>query len=71
MGYFPNLEKHKMNWRDDQGCSYNNLSINQLEEDLLKMGLTDDEFIIRSMKGSEWDHDGMITIIEIHKKHHA
>ena len=71
LGYFPDLGKHKMNWRDDQGCSYNNLSINQLKEDLIKMGLTDDEFLIRGMKGGEWDlHDGMITIIEIHKKHH-
>ena len=58
-----------MNWRDDQGCSYNQLSIIQLKEDLLKMGLTDDEFIIRDLKGGEWElNDGMITIIEINKK---
>ena len=69
LGYFPDLKKHKMNWRDDQGCSYNNLSLSQLKEDLLKIGLTDDEIIIRSFKGGNWElHDGMITIIEITKK---
>ena len=69
LGYFPDLKKHKMDWRDDQGCSYNHLSINQLKEDLLKTGLTIDEFTIRCLKGGEWKlHDGLITIIEITKK---
>jgi len=68
-GYFPNLKKHKMTWRDDQGCSYNQLSIIKLKEDLLRMGLTEEEFIIRAIKGADWEvNDGIQTIIEINKK---
>lgn len=49
-GYFPNLEHHEMNWRNDHGINYNNLSVKQLEKTLLKTGLTKDQFIIRSQK---------------------
>lgn len=58
-----------MTWRDDQGCSYNQLSIIKLKENLLRMGLTEEEFIIRAIKGADWEvNDGMQTIIEINKK---
>lgn len=33
------------------------------------MGLTEEEFIIRAIKGADWEvNDGMQTIIEINKK---
>lgn len=61
-GYFPNLDKHQMTWRDDDGCYYNDLSVNQVKEILLKNGLKEDEFIIRPQE------DGLgvkQTVIEI------
>lgn len=64
-GYFPNLNKHKMNWRDDDGCYYNDLSVNQIRETLLKNGLKEDEFIIRSQD----DGDEEELVIEITKKY--
>jgi len=49
-GYFPDLEQHEKDWRNDDGINYNNLSVKQLEKALLKTGLTSDQFIIRPQK---------------------
>jgi len=49
-GYFPNLSNHEMNWRNDHGINYNNLSTKQLEKTLLESGLTKDQFTIRPQK---------------------
>lgn len=49
-GYFPNLKKHKMIWRDDDGCYYNDVSAVQIREVLIKNGLKEDEFVIRSQE---------------------
>ena len=65
-GYFPNLKKHKMTWRDDDACYYNDLSINQIKEALLKNGLKEDEFIIRPQ---EDNLEVKQTVIEITKKY--
>ena len=46
-GYHPNLEKHKMNWRDEDHCYYNDISIKQIKKFFLNNGLTQDEFNIR------------------------
>ena len=46
-GYHPNLEKHNMNWRDEDHCYYNDISVKQVRKFLLNHGLTEDEFIIR------------------------
>ena len=64
-GYFPNLKKHKMNWRDEDGCYYNDISILQAKETLLKNNLKDDEIIIRPQKNGFGVSQ---TIIEINKK---
>lgn len=52
-GYFPELEKHKMNWRDEDNCYYNNISIKQLKQTLMNNGLTEKEFLIRSQKSGQ------------------
>ena len=67
MGYFPDLKKHKMKWNDDDHCYYNDLSVIQLKENLLKAGLKDDEFVIRSQKSGRSGYE-IQTVIEIDKK---
>lgn len=69
-GYFPNLKSHKTNWRDDDNCYYNDLSIERTKQVLLDSGLTAEEFIIRKHdNGYEYDDPNgkkwYETIIEI------
>ena len=68
-GFFPNLVDHKMNWRDDDHCYYNDLSITKTKKVLLDTGLSEDEFLIRKQEnkdssGKIWDE----TVIEIFLK---
>lgn len=67
-GYFPNMKKHKMNWRDDHGCYYNKLSAIKLKDDLLKTGLTNEEFTIKGEKRTKKGIHEIDTIIEVIKK---
>jgi len=61
-GYFPDLEKHKMVWAKNEAIYNSDLSVKQTRETLLKLGLHEDEFIIRSQEtGSEETS----TVIEI------
>jgi SAM-dependent methyltransferase len=63
-GYFPDLKEHKMKWRDDQACYFNDVSITQLKQVLLNCNLMESEFIIRSQDNGY----GMLqTTIEITK----
>ncbi|MCV0411877.1 class I SAM-dependent methyltransferase [Nitrosarchaeum sp.] len=63
-GYFPDLKKHKMSWRDDDGCYYNDISLIQLKETLLKQ-LKEDEFVIKPQENGT----GIVqTVIKITKK---
>ena len=65
-GYFPDLKKHKMNWRDDDGCYYNDISVIRVRDTLLKNNLREDEFLIRPQENGS----GVVqTVIEITKKH--
>ena len=59
----------------EKGCFYNDLSITQLEEKLVKCGLSKNEFIIRKQEdGMKLNEPysigltGIETIIEINKK---
>lgn len=52
-GYFPNLDKHKMKWRDEDNCYYNHISIKQIRKSLLENGLSEKEFIIRKQKSGQ------------------
>jgi len=74
-GYFPDLHEHKMQWDNEKGCYYNDLSIEQLKKNLLKIGLVKDEINIRKQEdGTELNQihsiglDGFETVIEITKK---
>jgi len=64
-GYFPNLKKHKMQWRDDQACYFNDLSIIRIKQVLFDCGLTEDEFVIRPQDNG---YGVLQTTIEITKK---
>ncbi len=67
-GYFPELKKHQLNWNEKDRCAYNNISIIQAKEDLVKMGLKENEFIIRSQKSGQIGNDESIQpVIEITK----
>jgi SAM-dependent methyltransferase len=68
-GFFPKLNDHKMNWRDDDHCYYNDLSVTKTKKVLLNSGLSEDEFLIRKQEnkdstGKIWDE----TVIEIFLK---
>jgi SAM-dependent methyltransferase len=64
-GYFPDLKKHKMKWRDDQACYFNDLSIIRIKQVLLDCGLMEEEFVIRPQDNGR----GILqTTIEITKK---
>ena len=65
-GYFPNLKNHKMTWRDDDGCYYNDVSTVQIREVLIKNGLKEDEFVIRSQENGLGITQ---TVIEITRKY--
>ena len=70
-GYFPNLKEHKMRWDGHDGCYYNDISIMQTKQILLRSGLSEDEFIIRSQEsGQEGKNVNLQTVIEITKKSH-
>ena len=68
-GFFPNLADHKMNWRDNDHCYYNDLSVTKTKKVLLDSGLSEDEFLIRNQENK--DSTGKIwneTVIEIFLK---
>lgn len=68
-GYFPDLKKHKMTWDGHDGCYYNDLSIPQTRENLLKNGLTEGEFVIRSQESGQQEKNvNLQTVVEITKK---
>ena len=68
-GYFPDMKKHKMTWDGHNGCYFNDLSIQQTKENLLKSGLSEDEFVIRSQEsGQQGKNVNVQTVIEITKK---
>lgn len=65
-GFFPDLNDHKMNWRDNDGCYYNDLSVKKIKKTLLDSGLLEDEFLIRKQENKDsnakiWDE----MVIEI------
>jgi len=64
-----------MTWDNDKGCYYNDLSVNQLKRNLLKIGLMENEINIRKQEdGTELNQihsiglDGFETVLEIIKK---
>jgi len=66
-GYFPDLKKHKMEWRDDDGCYYNDIAVSQIKNALLESGLQEDEFVIRTQETGQKGLE-IGTVIEINRK---
>ena len=65
-GFFPDINKHEMKWRDEDNCYYNNISIKQVKKVLLDNGLSEKEFIIRKQKSGQKQKDlGTQLVIEI------
>jgi 2-polyprenyl-3-methyl-5-hydroxy-6-metoxy-1,4-benzoquinol methylase len=56
-GFFPDINKHEMKWRDEDNCYYNNISIKQIKKVLLANGLSEKEFIIRKQKSGQTQKD--------------
>ena len=52
-GYFPDLDKHDMKWRDDDNCYYNKISLKQIEKLLLDNGITKNQLKIRSQENGD------------------
>lgn len=68
-GFFPNLEKHEMKWRDEDNCYYNNISVKQVEKILLECGLTKEEFVIREQQSGQKEKNlDSQLVIEIERK---
>jgi hypothetical protein len=67
-GYFPDLEKHEMKWRDDDNCYYNKISIKQIQNIFLNNGLTKNQFAIKAQKNPKnADNTDSQLVIEIDK----
>ena len=61
-GFFPDLEKHEMKWRDDDNCYYNKISIKQIETLLLNNNITHNQFKIRSQENGNMNKQLVIEI---------
>jgi SAM-dependent methyltransferase len=73
-GFFPNLNKNRMEWDNQKGCFYNDLSVNEIKRILIENGLKNTEFKIREQEnGMDLSKSyaiglkGTETIIEINK----
>lgn len=65
-GFFPDLDKHKMKWRDEDNCYYNHISIKQVRKLLSDNGLSEKEFIIRKQDSGQTEKNvGIQLVIEI------
>ena len=68
-GYFPNLQKHSIEWNNKKGCYYNDLAVDEIKRNLLQCGLDDNEFVIIEQKAKNSGNNiKSETIIEINKK---
>ena len=61
-GFFPNLEKHEMKWRDDDNCYYNKISIKQIKKLLVENQLTENQFSIRAQKNDDMNEQFVLEI---------
>jgi SAM-dependent methyltransferase len=65
-GFFPDLHDHKMNWRDNDNCYYNDLSVEKIKKTLLNSGLSENEFVIRKQENKNSNEELCDeTVIEI------
>lgn len=61
-GYFPNTLFHKQNWREQDRCYYNALSVQQIKKVLLDSKLDKSEFTIQKISNKE--NEQTVVIIE-------
>ena len=54
-GYFSDMEEHKMNWNNKDGCYYNDISVKRIKKILLEAGLQENEFVIRAQKSGQME----------------
>lgn len=66
-GYFPDLKEHRMKWKEADKCYYNDISIDQVKKVLVKNGLNENQFLIRSQIGQEPSDGDVQLVIEITK----
>ena len=67
-GFFPNLLQHKMKWNNNDGCYYNDISVKQLTNTFNKIGLSEDEFVIKPVcVANNGTNDDWQTVIMITK----
>ena len=45
-GFFPDLEKHEMKWRDDDNCYYNKISVSTIKDVIKKENITEKQVSI-------------------------
>ena len=45
-GFFPDLEKHEMKWRDDDNCYYNKISVSTIKDVIEKENITEKQVSI-------------------------
>ena len=71
-GYFPDMEEHKMNWNNKDGCYYNDVSVKHIKKILLEIGLQENEFVIRAQKSGQTeknlDTQMVVEITKIQQK---
>tara|TARA_Y100000588_G_scaffold93121_1_gene100811 strand:- start:351 stop:1037 length:687 start_codon:yes stop_codon:yes gene_type:complete len=61
-GFFPDLEKHEMKWRDDDNCYYNKISIKQIKKLLIENQLPENQFSIRAQKNDDMSEQFVLEI---------
>ena len=61
-GFFPDLQKHEMKWRDDDNCYYNKISIKQIKKLLIENQLPENQFSIRAQKNDDMSEQFVLEI---------
>ena len=61
-GFFPDLQKHEMKWRDDDNCYYNKISIKQIKKLLIENQLSENQFSIRPQKNEDMSEQFVLEI---------
>ncbi len=73
-GYFPTLKQHRSVWDNENGCYFNDLSVNRIKHVLMYNNLIEEEFSIeKQQSGIELNKsysiglDGSTTVMKINK----
>ena len=61
-GFFPDLQKQEMKWRDEDNCYYNKISIKQIKKLLIENQLPENQFSIRAQKNDDMSEQFVLEI---------